>query len=411
MKQIAIAVIGTADTKGEELDFIKDLVQSYGITPMVIDVGILGEPIKVVPDVSRHDVAAAGGHTIASLIARGSRGAAVDGMREGLSRVVRRLYENGEIDGMLAIGGAEGSILAAAAMAVLPLGVPKLTVSPIASGQHKFKEIIGHNDALVMHSVIDILGLNDISMTVFENAVAALAGMVRAKHHKPDPNEKRVAISMLGTVTKPIMNVIKPRLEEKGYKIYTFHANGVGGDCMDNLINQGYFCGVIDYALNELVGMNLGGFHVSSRQRMEAALKKGIPTVVVPGVTNILVTSTAHSQERCFDGRMKYYHNPEIVLIGLTEAEMDIISDTLVEKLNGAADKAKVKVMVPLMGLCSQDKEGLALHNPSGNKVLFNKMRRDLKYLDVTEMDTHINENSFAEAVCEAFFQLMKLNG
>ncbi len=404
----AIAVIGTADTKGEELDFIRGLICSYGMDALVIDVGILGEPLKVVPDISKHKVAAEAGHTIESLIARGSRGAAVEGMREGLAKLVARLHSEGRLKGMLAIGGAEGSVLAAAAMAQLPLGVPKLTVSPIASGQHKFSEIVGHNDACVMHSVIDILGLNDISMTVFENAVAAVVGMARANHRSASTSERRVAVSMLGTVTKPIMNVIKPRLEENGYKIYTFHANGVGGDCMDELVNEGYFCGVIDYALNELVGMNFGGFHVSSRQRMQAALRKGLPTVVVPGVTNILVTSTAHSKEACFDGRRKYNHNPEIVLVGLNDEECGIVADTFIDDIKMTEDRSKLKVLIPLDGLCSQDKPDLALYNPTGNKVIFDKLRSGLKGFDVTEHEMHINDNSFAEAVCEAFLSLME---
>jgi uncharacterized protein (UPF0261 family) len=401
-----IAIIATCDTKGEEALYLKRRIESYPVRALVVDSGILGKPVLLEPDITRDQVVAHSGKTIRELVDAGSRGAAVEKMRDCIQAYVKKLYEDGTIQGLIAIGGAEGSVIARAAMDALPLGAPKLAVSTIASGKHLFSDLIGYNDATVMHSVIDILGINSISRRVFNNAVGAIVGMVKVKPEASDKKPKSIAISMLGTTTKPIMSVIKPALEKRGYEVLTFHANGTGGDCMDTLIRDGFFAGVLDFSTNELVANNFGGLHVAKPSRMEAALEIGVPTVVTPGAANIIVLSSDEALQSKYDGRRKYYHNPNITLINTTVEELKIIAATFAEKLNKA--KGKIKFLYPAQGFCSQDKKGLALWNPEGNPVFLKELRQNLRPdIPILEVEAHINDDEFATIAFEQLLEVM----
>jgi uncharacterized protein (UPF0261 family) len=402
-----IAIIATCDTKGEEALYLKQRIESYKVKGLVIDSGILGEPVFVEPDITRDEVVAHSGLTIKELIDTGSRGAAVEKMRDCIHAYLKMLYKEHKIQGLIGIGGAEGSVIARAAMDALPLGVPKIAVSTIASGKHLFSDLIGYNDATVMHSVIDILGINSISRRVFNNAVGAIVGMVNVKPDVSGKDRKSIGISMLGTTTKPIMSVIKPELEKRGYEVLTFHANGIGGDCMDTLAAEGFFAGVLDFSTNELVANNFGGLHVAKPGRMEAAIEAEVPTVVAPGAANIIVLSAEEALQSKYDNRQKYLHNPNITLINTTAEELKIIAATFADKLNRA--KGKVKFLFPAQGFCSQDKEGLSLYNPDGNPVFLDVLKKSLRPdIPIIEIDAHINDDEFATV---AFKQLMDVMG
>ncbi len=404
---VTIAIVATCDTKGEEALYLKRRIESYNIKGLVIDSGILGEPVFVKPDVTRVEVVEYSGLTIKELVEAGSRGAAVAKMRDCIHSFIKKLYKENRIQGLIAIGGAEGSVIARAAMDALPLGVPKIAVSTIASGKHLFSDLIGYNDATVMHSVIDILGINSISRRVFNNSVGAIVGMVNVKPDVTGKDRKSIGISMLGTTTKPIMSVIKPELEKRGYEVLTFHANGTGGDCMDTLAAEGFFAGVLDFSTNELVANNFGGLHVAKPGRMEAAIKSEIPTVVAPGAANIIVLSAEEALQPRYDDRQKYVHNPNITLINTTPEELKTIAATFADKLNKA--KGKVKFLYPTQGFCSQDKEGLSLYNPDGNPVFLDELKKSLRPdMPIIEIDAHINDDEFAMA---AFEQLMDVMG
>ncbi len=404
---VTIAIVATCDTKGEEALYLKRRIESYNIKGLVIDSGILGEPVFVKPDVTRVEVVEYSGLTIKELVEAGSRGAAVAKMRDCIHSFIKKLYKENRIQGLIAIGGAEGSVIARAAMDALPLGVPKIAVSTIASGKHLFSDLIGYNDATVMHSVIDILGINSISRRVFNNAVGAIVGMVNVKPDVTGKDRKSIGISMLGTTTKPIMSVIKPELEQRGYEVLTFHANGTGGDCMDTLAAEGFFAGVLDFSTNELVANNFGGLHVAKPGRMEAAIEAEVPTVVAPGAANIIVLSAEEALQSRYDNRQKYLHNPNITLINTTAEELKTVAATFADKLNRA--KGKVKFLFPAQGFCSQDKEGLSLYNPDGNPVFLDELRKSLRPdIPIIEIDAHINDDEFAMA---AFEQLMDVMG
>lgn len=402
-----VAIVTTCDTKGREAQYIKTTVEKHGLRGWVIDCGILRDPVGVVPDTSRHEVAQAAGYTIEELIARGSRGAAVNGMIEGVSKIASKMSTEGKIDALIAMGGAEGALIAKSAMDALPLFVPKLTLSTIASGEHKFGDIIGHNDAMVMHTVVDILGINSISKRVFDNGVNAIAGMLKFKSPEEPVNKKRIGMTLLGTITPPAVKTILPMFEKEGYEVYTFHANGVGGECMDRLAEECYFDGVFDWALNEIVGMNLGGLHKCSEKRMDAAIEKQIPLVAVPGAADILVLNTQESLDPKYEGRARYFHNNEITLVSLTVQECIKVAETIVEKLNRA--EGPVTFLFPVRGLCSQDKEGLALNNPEGRQHMQQIFREKLKKeINFIELDSHINDDSFAAHAASEMIKLIQ---
>lgn len=404
-----VLLIGTLDTKGPETAYLRDRVRAFGCDTLVLDSGILGEAVGIEADFNRRVVAEAAGSTIDALRNAGSRGKAVEEMLKGVRSIALDLYQSGRIHGVVALGGAEGSVLAAAAAKVLPIGFPKLIVSPIASGFRKFAPFVGTQDVMVMHSVVDILGLNAVSRTVFDSAAAAIAGMALAHETRgvmqAPADRKSIAATMLGNTTRPLMRV-RPRIEALGYDFVIFHANGVGGPAMENLIADGYFAGVIDYTLSELPGFVAGGFHNGGPARLDAAAKAGIPQVIVPGCLDFMVFGARHEVPEQFRDRPMYYHNPEFTLVRVTDDEQMRAAQMLVDKVNQAT--GRVIVLVPLRGGSIMDIEGGAFWNPELNQRVRDLLRQGLKAgIDYREVDAHINDDAFADATFDAMIELL----
>src|SRR3990172_3155108 len=202
-----VVIIGTLDTKGPEIAYVRDGLQSLGLETTVVDSGILGEPIGITPDISRAEAATYADTTIEALRNAGSRGKAVHGMRQALKQLTVELYQAGRLQAIVSMGGAEGAVMGAASMMQLPVGVPKVLVSPIASGKHYFDPLVGTSDIMVVHSIVDILGLNPIATTIFDNVAAALKGLVEHGHElsQPGPGDQFVAVTMLGNTTRAVM--------------------------------------------------------------------------------------------------------------------------------------------------------------------------------------------------------------
>lgn len=412
MVKPCVAIMATCDTKGEETYYLKNKLLEQGVEVLVVDTGILRDPVKIVPDISKHEVAVRGGHTIEEAIATGSRGEAVEIMQKGLYLTILDLYLEGRIHGLLSLGGAEGSVLSAVAMEALPLGVPKLVVSAIASGRHKFNEIIHNNDAMVLHSIIDIVGINSISKTIFDNAVYAISGMVKGRQNSQseDENKKRIGVTILGTVTPPVQNYIMPAFEAEGYEVISFHANGVGGSCMDKLINEDYFDASIEYCISEIVGNYLGGFHVGEPSRLEAAISKGIPTIITPGCADLVALGRIETLTEDQKNRALYKHNPEIMLIRVNKDEMRIIAADVAEKMN-KSKPGKVKLLFPTKGFCTQDIEGKPLFDHECDMVFLETMREKLRSdIEIIVVDAHINDEEFSKVTIKTLFSMMKEN-
>ena len=401
-----VLLIGTLDTKGREIAYLRDRVRALGLGTLVLDSGILGEPLDCAPDISRAEVARAAGYDIEELRTIGTRGAAVERMVHGVEQMTRQLFDAGRIDALICLGGAEGAVLGAAAAKVLPIGVPKVIVSPIASGQRRFGPLVGTRDTLVLHSVVDILGLNPISRAVFDNAAAAVWGMLERGHRlEPvDPAQRYVAITMLGNTTKGVM-AIKDLLAAHGYEAVIFHANGVGGPAREELAAQRMFVGVIEYTTDELADPLLGGYHAAP-ERLEAAGALGLPQVVVPGCIDFAVFGPRQSVPEALRDRPAYYHNPEFTLIRLNRNEMAQLGTIFARKLNAA--RGPVCVLVPLGGLSIPNVPGGVFYDPEADAAFRDTLRANLRSdIPVRLVDAHINDPAFATAVTEAFLDLM----
>ncbi|MBG81571.1 MAG: hypothetical protein CMJ39_12805 [Phycisphaerae bacterium] len=405
-----VLCLGTLDTKGPETRFIAESVRAQGCDTLVLDCGILGEPQDIVADITREEAARAAGTTIEALRQAGSRGVAIDEMIKGVKALGEQLHQQGRIDGVVALGGAEGSVLAAATMTSLPVGLPKLLVSPIASGRRNFGPFVGTRDVTVMHSVVDILGLNSIAMEVYENAASAIAGMASAHFRRQSQSEKvstrlQVAATMLGNTTKPLM-WIRQQMAADHEELVIFHANGVGGAAMEESLDSGRFQGVIDYTLSELAGEVAGGFHVcDSCERLSAASRLGLPQVVVPGCVDFSVHGAPEEVPESIRERPSYYHNPEFTLVRLTTEEQCEVGRRIVSRLN--ASTGEVIVVLPLQGLSVSDRRGGVFEAPEISlqfqRILHEGLREGI---EIREVDAHINDQACAEAVLSAWQSL-----
>jgi uncharacterized protein (UPF0261 family) len=400
-----IALVGTLDTKGVEIAYVRDRLRSLGTRPLVVDSGILGEAEGCEADVPREEVARAGGHDLEAVRAAGSRGAAVALMLEGVRAVVLRAYAEGRIAGVLCLGGAEGALLGAAAMHALPVGVPKLIVSPSASGRRPFGPFVGEGDVTVMHSVIDILGLNEISRSIFDNAAAAVAGMVlEGGRAVEELGERCVGVTMLGQTTPGVMRV-RDALVEAGHEPVIFHANGVGGPAMEHLIEAGALGGVVDYTLSELANSLLDGIHATGPDRLRVAGRHGIPQVVVPGCVDFFNQGPRDTVPERYRSRKSYFHNPVATLVRLDAAEEAALGRDVAERLNEAT--GPVHVVAPTRGFSLADAEGGDLWDPEADRAFLDALgealRPDIPYETI---DAHVDDAEFADVVAARYLTL-----
>ena len=410
----AVAVLATLDTKGPEAAYLRDRLRDLGLDAVVIDCGILGEPLDIVPDVSADDVCRAGGATIEELRAAGTRGRAVARMRTLLGDYVEDLHRQGRLHGGIGIGGAEGAVMTASALMRLPLGVPKVVVSPIASGRHEFGPLVGTRDMTVVHTVVDILGLNDIARTVFDNVVAAVAGMVRdGRRWAGDRRDgdgdgdggRTVALTMLGNTTTAVM-AAKAELEAAGYEGVVFHSNGIGGPAMEELAREGRFVGVIDVTTNEVNDPLVGGIHDGGPDRLRVVGELGLPQVVVPGCIDFSVFEPSQVPPALRD-RPSYDHNPEFRLIRTSRGEMLQIAGIFGERLGAA--KGPVHVAVPTRGLSIPNVPDGPFWDPDGDAAFRAALRAALRDdIPVTEHDAHVNDPDFGRTVARLFLDLLQ---
>ena len=287
-----IALVGTFDSKGEEFLFAKTLIERLGLKALTIHAGSFAP--FFVPDVSNEEVAAAAGVKLAEVADTKDRGYAAEVMARGLSSLIPRLYEEVRFDGILSFGGSGGTTLATAGMRALPFGVPKVMVSTMASGN--VATYVGTSDIVMIPSLVDVAGLNKISRTVFARAVCAVAGMVGyeekaaegiAEAAAGEEDKPAIAATMFG-VTTPCVSLAKELLEEAGYEVIVFHANGAGGKMMEKMISQGVFAGVLDLTTTEVCDDVHGGVLSAGPHRCETAISAGLPQVVSVGACDMI---------------------------------------------------------------------------------------------------------------------------
>jgi uncharacterized protein (UPF0261 family) len=396
-----VVLVGTLDTKGAEYGFLRDRLGELGVDTILVDVGILGEP-GMEADVTRDEVARAAGADIGELARAGDRGAAVTAIARGAGEVVKRLHAQGRLDGVLGLGGSGGSALVTQAMRELPVGVPKLMVSTVASGDTR--PYVGESDVTMMYSVVDIAGINQISGRILSNAAGAIAGMAKAEVAEVNEDKPLIGATMFG-VTTPCVDAARERLEALGYEVLVFHATGAGGRSMEALMRDGFITAVLDTTTTELADDLVGGVLSAGPDRLEAAGELGIPQVVSLGALDMVNFGPPETVPKEFEGRLFYEHNPTVTLMRTTPEECAELGRRIAEKLNNA--RGLLTVFVPLEGVSLIDTDGQVFHDPAADAALFAALRENLDDdVEVRELDTHINDPAFARAMAERLHEL-----
>jgi uncharacterized protein (UPF0261 family) len=388
-----IAILGSLDTKGQEYQFVKELIEGRGHRTLVIDTGVIEDPFFK-PDVSRAEVAKAGGSTIEALQEKKDRGEAMKVMTAGAAAIVRQLYAAGRFDGIISMAGSGGTSIATAAMRALPVGVPKVMVSTVAAGD--VGPYVGTKDITMMPSVVDVAGFNRISRQIYTNAAGAIAGMVETTA-PPAVDKPLIAASMFGNTT-PAVNQARATMEANGYEVLVFHATGTGGRTMEGLVEDGYIAGVLDITTTEWADEVCGGVLSAGPTRLEAAAKTGTPQVIVPGcidMANFWARSTVPEK---YQSRKLYEWNPNVTLLRTNVEENTRMGHVFAEKLNAA--QGPVAVFIPLRGVSMLDAEGQPFWEPEADRAFLAALKADLRSdIPVYEMDNNINDPVFVDAV------------
>jgi uncharacterized protein (UPF0261 family) len=393
-----IALLGTLDTKGEEYAFLREAVEAAGCDTVLLDGGVIGEPAAA-PDVTREEIAAAAGVDLPALIEAGPRSSVVSAMARGAGTILAGMLAEGRIHGVLGMGGSGGTSLVAGAVRDLPIGLPKLIVSTMASGDAR--PFVGGSDVTMMHSVVDIAGLNGVLRRILRNAAAAAAGMARTYQDRDlSPSGRPVIGATMFGVTTAAVTTARRRLEELGYEVLVFHATGAGGMSMEALMREGYITGALDVTTTELADELIGGVLSAGPERLETAGSLGLPQVVSLGSLDIANWGPIDTVPDRFRDRNLYEHNPAITLMRTSPEECGRLGEMMAAKLNRA--EGPLTVFIPLRGTSAIAVAGGPFHDPEADEALIGKLKANLDpAIEVVEMDTHINDPVFATAMAD----------
>jgi uncharacterized protein (UPF0261 family) len=416
-----VLLIGTLDTKGAEIAYLRDKIRSMGPLTLVLDSGILGEPMGIKPDIPRDQVAKAGGSTLEWLRNSGNRASALAEMAKGVRQYALALYRRGRVQGVMCVGGADGALLGAEAMKALPIGVPKVLITPMASGKSNLVSLLGNRDVMLVHSVTETVGINPITSSILDNAAGAMVGMVKSNPRvvgadgggkdrgKMDTGGRTyVGITMYNQTARAVMN-IRDRLAEHSIETVIFPANGVGGPTMEEFAEAGMFAGVIDYTTNELSDQQFGSFREEGARRLERVGALGLPQVVVPGCLDFMVHGARDEVPARFRGRPAYSNSSETTLVRLTRDEMQEMGQVMARKLNKAI--GPLSVVVPTRGLSVPNVPGGPFWDPDADLAFLQSLLLDLRSgIPIVTVEAHINDQLFSDRVADEFLQMVDSN-
>ncbi len=394
----SVYLLATLDTKGPEAAFVRDQLRALKVPALLVDTGCMAPP-AVEADIPREKVFDAAG-----MKALGDRGRAVTAAAEGAARLVREAHARGEVAGVLGIGGSAGSNIGTAAMRALPIGVPKVMVSTLASGQ--VRQYVGDKDIFMLNSIVDILGVNRISRMILSQAAQAMAGLVSLPLPPAATGDKPLVTATMFGVTTPCVMRAKKTLEEAGYEVLVFHATGNGGQAMESLIADGLIAGVLDLTTTELADELCDGFLTAGPTRLTAAGRIGIPQVVSVGATDMVNFYAPESVPAKFKGRKFYPHNQQVTLKRTTPEENARIGADLGRKVSEA--KGPKSILLPKKGVSAIDREGQPFDDPAARAALYGAIRETAKGVEIVELDHHLNDPEFADAAARKLLDLMK---
>lgn len=396
-----VVLFGSLDTKGKDYAFVKERIEEKGFQAFVIDVGVMGEPLFK-PDINADTVAKAGGESLVSLRQKKDKGHAMAVMTKGAAEIAKKIYAEGNLDAIFGMGGSAGTAIISAAMRALPLGVPKVLVSTVASGDTK--PYVGTKDIVMIPSIVDVAGVNAISVDIYSRAVGALTGMMETE--VPEIESKPlIAASMFGNTTK-LIEQCKEIMEVENYEVMVFHATGTGGMTMEDLIENDYFIAALDLTTTELADELCGGVMSAGPRRLTTAGLKGIPQVVAPGCLDMVNFWAIDTVPEKYKNRKLYPWNPNVTLMRTNPEENTKLGQIMAERLNQS--KGPTAVFFPLKGLSQLDSPGEDFWWPEANEALLNALKENLrKDIPLIEVDANINDAEFAKAVTDKMFEFL----
>lgn len=406
-----VYLLVTLDTKAAEAAFVRDRLTALGVPTVIVDTGCLGNP-SIAADIAREEVFAAAGATLAEMQRLGDRGNAVTAAAKGAAKIICDLHAQGQVAGVIGLGGSAGTTIATSAMRALPLGVPKVMVSTLASGQ--VRQYVGDKDIFMLNAVVDLAGVNRISRTILLQAAHAMSGLV----HPRDPegvsprsppatkthDKPLIAATMFGVTTPCVMHA-KEILEAAGYEVIVFHATGNGGQAMESLIAEGAFAGVLDITTTELADELVGGILTAGPDRLTAAGRRGIPQVISVGALDMVNFGPRDTVPERFKDRKFYQHNPTVTLMRTTVEENRQLGEIIGRKAGVAT--GDTVIFLPRLGVSAIDREGQPFDDPTARAALFEGIRATCGRVDVRELERHINDHAFAKAAAKRLIDLL----
>jgi uncharacterized protein (UPF0261 family) len=399
-----VVIVGTLDTKGNEFKFVKDTIEAQGVETLVIDAGIF-EP-GFTPDVSNEVVCQKSGHDLERLRIVNDRGTNVKAMADGAAQIVSELVAEGKVGGFISLGGSGGSSIAAEVIKVIPVGIPKLLVSTMGAGN--VGPYVGVKDVMMMYSIVDVAGLNNVLKEVLTNASLAIAGIVKNKQAIEASEKPLIGATMFG-VTTPCVTTAREYLEGKGYEVVVFHATGSGGKSMEALTEAGYFAGLLDITTTEWCDELVGGVLNAGPDRLNAGPLNGIPQVVSVGALDMVNFGPVNSVPDKFNGRNFYEHNSTVTLMRTTVEENNQLGEIIGKKVS-QSQPGKSAFFIPLQGVSMIDKDGMPFVGKEEDEALFNALRANINQdnCELIELDNHINDDEFALAMAKKLIELIE---
>ena len=407
-----IAIVGTLDTKGDQVEYLRNKIQEEGQRPCIIDIGVSADgPFK--PDFNRHQVAKAAGTTIHGILAMNDRRSGLEKMGEGAAIIIRELYARKELSGVIAVGGSQGTAVSLLLMKTIPMGVPKLILSTIAYSRNIVPDMLGGMDLMMLPWVAGLWGLNSLSKKSLETAAVAIASAARVYEKRPNIEKKIVGISSLGGAIQRYVDYLKPALENRGYEVAVFHSLGMPGRMFEQAISEGYIEACLDLSVgSELINEINGGVYTAGKHRLEAAGKMGIPQIVSPGGTEVFMWGNDRPLPAKYKDRPRMWHSALHMSIDTKPREVGAVGTLMAEKLNLA--KGPTAVVFPLRGIgwkpgslfssperAAELQKGLAAFR----RNIKRKLNSEIRYI---ELDVDFNDPIYLDAVLEVFDDIVK---
>ena len=398
-----VVLVGSLDTKGQEFAFIKKLIEQEGLNTLVVDFGVMGQPLFE-PDIKRAEVVQAAGGDLAYLASGDHKDEAMKTMATGLTVVIRRLFDESKLDGIIGMGGSGGTSIATTGMRTLPVGVPKVMVSTV--GGSDVSAYAGTKDITFMPSIVDVAGINSISSTIYANAAGAVAGMVKMEQPEMGEAKPLITASMFGNTTEAVDRARK-MLENSDYEVLVFHATGTGGRTMESLITDGYIVGSLDITTTELADEVCGGVFSAGPERGLAASRAGIPAVIVPGCVDMANFWGMETVPDKYKDRNLYAWNPNVTLMRTNVEENVRMGEMIAAAANAAT--APVTILLPLKGVSMLDSPGGRFWDPVVDRACYNTIKQRVKAdVPVIELDYNVNDPEFADKVAETLLEMLK---